>query len=224
MSETNETSVETKVEETAPAEVKTEETKEDTNGESNADLTATIAGKAAKEEAKEETEVNKSAEGEVVYDFKGSIPEGFEFSEEESNKFVEVIKGMNLSNEQANAIAKYGMEYAQTVEKQIGEAILAERKAWGEQAKQELGTDFDKTVRTCGLAVEHIEKNVPGIRQALNETGAGNRIEIIKALSILGEMLSADPGMASKSGVVNSDNGGGELASRYPNTDFKKYL
>lgn len=223
MAET-ETAVETKVEETT-TEVKAEEAKADaTSQPEGADLTATIAGNAEKESAEGKTEEQKTAEEKVSYDFKGSIPEGFEFSEEESNKFAEVIKDMNLSNEQANSIVKYGLEYVQAVEKQIGEAILAERKGWADQAKQELGTDFAKTVSTCGLAVEHIEKTVPGIRQALNETGAGNRIEVIKALSILGEMLSADPGMVSKNGVVTGGNGGGELASRYPNTDFKKYL
>lgn len=214
----------TTVEEVAKA----EETTNETTGKSEAtDVAATIAGTAAQaKEADDKTETAEAQQAqkeEVVYDFKESIPSNFEWSEEESNKFVEVIKDMNLSNEQANEIAKYGLTWAQGIVNGIGEQILEERKGWAETAKQELGTDFDKTVRTCGVAVEHIEKTVPGIRQALNETGAGNRIEIIKALSILGEMLAGDPGMVAKAGETNNPVAN-ELANRYPNTDFKKYL
>lgn len=217
------------VEQTTPEAEKAEGTIV-TSGQSEAtDVAATIAGTAAK--AKETDDKTDSAEAqqeqkeEVVYDFKESIPSNFEWSEEESNKFVEVIKDMNLSNEQANEIAKYGLTWAQGIVNGIGEQILEERKGWADTARQELGTDFDKTVQTCGVAVEHIEKTVPGIRQALNETGAGNRIEIIKALSILGEMLGSDPGKAAQGGVLGGNaNVGGELANRYPNTDFKKYM
>lgn len=223
MAETEATAVEQTVEEVAKAEETT-----NTGEVAASDPAATIAGQAVNEKQADETTVaetpKEEAKEEVKYDFKDVIPSNFEWSEEESNKFVEVIKDMNLSNEQANDIAKYGLTWAQSIVNGIGEQILEERKGWAETAKQELGTDFDKTVQTCGVAVEHIEKTVPGIRQALNETGAGNRIEIIKALSILGEMLAGDPGMANKAGVLGNNNPAGELANRYPNTDFKKYV
>lgn len=184
------------------------------------DVAATITGTAAQGEDKK---VDEPA-APITYDFKGVVPSDFEFDEAEQAKFVEVIKDMNLSSENANAIAKYGMEWAQGIVRGIGEQILAERREWGENAKQELGADFDKTVQTCGVAVEYLEKTVPGIRQALNETGAGNRIEIIRAFSLLGSLISADPGMAQRGGVANVNGVKDEYVSRYPNTDFKKYI
>lgn len=152
-----------------------------------------------------------------TYDFKALIPEGMEFSQEESDKFVEVIKDMHLSSDQANSIVKYGMEWGQQIIKDIGEAMIAERKGWGEAAKQELGADFDKTMKLVGAGVEYVEKTIPGIRAALNETGAGNRIEIVKAFALLGQMLQEDPGK------VNPGTGAPKKSSIYPNTDFGKY-
>lgn len=191
------------------------------------DPAATIAGTAAQSGTEPTDEPKGNADDQkqepVTYDFKDVIPETFEFSEEEQGKFVEVIKDMNLSNEQASAIAKYGMEWAQGIVSDIADQIVAERKGWAETAKQELGADFDKTVQLCGTAIEHIEKTVPGIRQALNETGAGNRIEIIRAFSLLGTMIGSDPGMAQQGGVADANGVKNEYASRYPNTDFKKY-
>lgn len=202
------------------------------NGTQQGDVTdpaATIAGTAAASVTEPAGEpqgnVNEPEPKQepVTYDFKGVIPENFEFSEEEQGKFVEVIKDMNLSNEQASAIAKYGMEWAQGLVNDIAEQIVAERKGWADTAKQELGADFEKTVKLCGTAIEHVEKSVPGIRQALNETGAGNRIEIIRAFSLLGTMISGDPGMAQQGGVTGVNGVKDEYADRYPNTDFKKY-
>lgn len=198
------------------------------NQQAVADPAATIAGTAATSDAQQaDKPTDKQDKGEnnaaVTYDFKDVVPENFEFSAEEQGKFVEVIKDMNLSNEQASAIAKYGMEWAQGIVNGIAEQIVTERKGWADTARQELGADFDNTVKLCGTAIEHIEKTVPGIRQALNETGAGNRIEIIRAFSLLGNMISGDPGMAQKDGTATADGVKSEYAARYPNTDFRKY-
>lgn len=134
---------------------------------------------------KAETQPQEEAEP-IAYDFKETISamNDFEFSQEESDKFVEVIKDMGLNNEQANAIVKYGGEWGKGIAEAAMNAVIEQRNTevqnWGETAKKELGTEFDSIISLCGLAVEHVEKAVPGIRQALNETGAGNRIEVIR--------------------------------------------
>lgn len=196
------------------------------NQQAGADPTATIAGTAVQSgaaTADDQTQDDGKTDEPVTYDFKDVIPENFEFSEEEQGKFVDVIKDMNLSSEQAKSIAKYGMEWCQGIVNGIAEQLVAERKGWADTARQELGADFDKNVQLCGVAIEHVEKTVPGIRQALNETGAGNRIEIIRAFSLLGTLLSGDPGVAQQAGVTGADGAKDEFANRYPNTDFKKY-
>lgn len=156
----------------------------------------------------------------VVYDLKASIPEGFEYSEEESNKFIDVIKGMNLSNDQANAIAKYGFEWAGSLRNQFQAEIDNMVKGWGETAKTELGADCDKVLAKAGSAISLLEKEIPNLRTCLAETGAGNRVEMIRAFALLGDRLSGDPGMATGAGPLSNNN---VISARYPNTDFSRY-
>ena len=66
----------------------------------------------------------------------------------------------------------------------------------------------------------------PGLKEALDESGAGNRVEVIKAMAKLGEYLSSDPGMIPNPGAnprsgVDPKN---DIKSLYPNTDFSKYV
>ena len=144
-----------------------------------------------------------AANGSVTYDFsKVQMPEGYTLSEEESKQFLDVIKDMGLSNEQAGNIVKYGAEYGQRLVDGVVKEYEDTVKGWGETAKQELGADFDKTV---ALAVDARDK-FPGLREALEESGAGNRVEVIRAMAKLGEYLSGDPGMAQGAGTLK---GGG---------------
>ena len=59
---------------------------------------------------------------------------------------------------------------------------------------------------------------MPGIREALNVTGAGNRIEFIHAFAMLGKLVQEDPGKGNAGNAVKDI-----FAQRYPNTDFSKY-
>lgn len=156
------------------------------------DTTGTLLGGEAKPAA--------PAGAPEVYDFKASIPEGVEMDETITKDFSDIARSMNLTNDQANQLAAYGIKYGQTVAAAFQQQLNAEVAGWGEAAKKELGADFDKTMQLCGVALDTVEKQVPGIRQALNETGAGNRIEVIRAMSMLGELLQSDPGKLSNLG------------------------
>ena len=163
-----------------------------------------------------------AGESTVTYDFSGvQMPEGYALSEDESKQFVDVIKCMGLSNEQAGTIVKFGTEYG----KRLVDAVVQEHdamvKEWGEKAKAELGTNFDKTLSLAAVARDKF----PGLKEALDESGAGNRIEVIRAMAKLGEYLSGDPGMAQGAGTLK---GGGadpmsDAKTLYPNTDFSRY-
>lgn len=134
------------------------------------------------------------------YDFTGSIPEGTEIDQTITEEFSGIVRGMNLTNDQANQLAAYGIRYGQQVADAVQKQLDAEVAGWGEEAKKELGPDFGKTMQLCGVALETVEKQVPGIRKALNETGAGNRIEVIRTIRILGELLQSDPGKLANVG------------------------
>lgn len=136
-----------------------------------------------------------------AYDFTATIPEGVAVDEALTKGFTEIAKGMNLTNEQANQMAKFGFEYGQQVAQAVTAQYNAEVAQWGEAAKKELGADFDKVMATAGAGIEAVEKVVPNIRKALNETGAGNRIEIIRAMEMLGQLVQADPGKTINAGT-----------------------
>ena len=98
-------------------------------------------------------------------------------------------------------MAKFGFDYGQHVAQAVTAQYNAEVAQWGEAAKKELGADFDKVMATAGAGIEAVEKVAPNIRQALNETGAGNRIEIIRAMEMLGQLVQADPGKTINAGT-----------------------
>ena len=144
------------------------------------------------------------------YDFKATIPEGTDMDEAITKEYSEIARSMNLTNEQANQVAAFGIKYAQQVADAVRSQYNAEVKAWGEQAKTEMGADIEKVMTTAGAGIEAVEKVVPGIRKALNETGAGNRIEVIRAFEMLGQLVQADPGK-----MVNA---GGNMEQPKPQT------
>ena len=144
------------------------------------------------------------------YDFKATIPEGVDMDEAITKEYSEIARSMNLTNEQANQVAAFGIKYAQQVADTVRSQYNAEVKAWGEAAKAEMGAKFESTMSTAGAGIEAVEKVVPGIRKALNETGAGNRIEVIRAFEMLGQLVQADPGK-----MVNA---GGAMEQAKPQT------
>ena len=151
----------------------------------------------------EQTPQEAPAEVPEQYDFKATIPEGVDMDEAITNEYSEIARSMNLTNEQANKIAGFGIKYGQQIAEAVKSQYNAEVKAWGEAAKAEMGAGFEKTMTTAGAGIEAVEKVVPGIRKALNETGAGNRIEIIRAFEMLGQLVQADPGkMVNAGGAV----------------------
>ena len=153
-----------------------------------------------------------------TYDFKATIPEGVEMDEKITKEFSDLSRSMNLTNEQANQMAAYGIKYAQQVADAVRGQISEQVSQWGEAAKAEMGANFNAVMSKAGAGIEAVEKVVPGIRQALNETGAGNRIEIIRAFEMLGGLVQADPGK-----LVNVTGTGAtkEDETWYPNSNMK---
>jgi hypothetical protein len=161
---------------------------------------------------------NQPAGAPEAYDFKASIPEGVELDETITKEFSDIARGMNLTNEQANQMAAYGIKYGQQVAEAINAQFNERVTKWGEAAKADMGANFNTIMSTAGAGLEAAEKQIPGIRQALNETGAGNRIEVIKLCEMLGKLVQADPGK-----LVNVTGAGipREDQTWYPNSNMK---
>lgn len=164
-----------------------------------------------------ETLLGTAKETAVDYDFKSVVPEGMEYDQEQAEAFASIAKDLKLSGEQASKLAAYGMNYAGQMTSLIQQAKANEIAGWAEESKKELGIDFDSTMQKAGAGLEALEKAIPNIRQALQYTGAGNRIEFIRAMAFVGELTKEDSfrGFGANSGAVRS--------SLYGNTNFGLY-
>lgn len=150
-----------------------------------------------------------------AYDFKGVVPDGMDYDEASAAAFGEVAKKAGLSQEQASAIAAYGMQYMQQGVDVALKAIYDTQAAWADEARTQLGGEFDATVAKAAAARDALAAKVPGFTAMLNETGAGNRVEMIRLMAAVGELIGEDGG--------DRNGSAGTEKSIYPNTDFKKY-
>ncbi|WP_455155616.1 hypothetical protein [Selenomonas noxia] len=150
-----------------------------------------------------------------TYDFKGIVPEGMDYDEQSAAAFGEIAKKAGLSQEQASTIAAYGMQYMQKGVDAAVQAIRETQEGWAQEARSQLGGQFDATVAKAAAARNALAEKIPGLTAMLNETGAGNRIEMIRLMAAFGDLIGEDGG--DRSG------GAGVEKSIYPNTDFKKY-
>lgn len=150
-----------------------------------------------------------------AYDFKAIVPEGMDYDEEAAAAFGEVAKKAGLSQEQAGTIASYGMQYMQQGVDAAMQAVLETQSAWADAARTELGGQFEATVARAAAARDALATKVPGLTAMLNETGAGNRIEMIRLMAAVGELIGEDGGV--RGGAAGAEK------SIYPNTDFSRY-
>jgi len=150
-----------------------------------------------------------------AYDFKGIVPEGMDYDEKSAAAFGEIAKKAGLSQEQASTIAAYGMQYMQQGVDAAVQAIRETQEGWAQEARTQLGGQFDATVAKAAAARNALAEKIPGLTAMLNETGAGNRIEMIRLMAAFGDLIGEDGG--DRSG------GAGVEKSIYPNTDFRKY-
>lgn len=151
-----------------------------------------------------------------AYDFHDAVPEGMEYDEASAKAFGALAKECNLTQAQASKLAAYGMEYMKNGVGALQQAQAAQREQWAKDAKTELAGDFDNTVAKCGIAMDALQQKVPGLREAMNETGAGNRIEVIRAMAVLGELLGEDRGHGAGGAAAHD-------TPIYGNTNFALY-
>lgn len=171
----------------------------------------------------EKTTENAQAEGvPETYDFRDAVPEGMEYDEASAKAFGSLAKECGLTQAQASKLAAYGMEYMRNGVGAFAQAQAMQRAQWAQDAKTSLAGDFDSTIARAGTALDLLDPKgghgavIPGLRQALDETGAGNRIEIIQAMARLGDLVGEDHGH----GVTGAP---AKDAPIYGNTNFALY-
>ncbi len=184
---------------------------------------APVSGEAAEQPTGEKPDVETKGstllggtESEAAWDFRSFVPEGMQYDEASASAYSAVAKEIGLTGEQAQKLAAYGMQYAKDGISAMREAQAQQIAGWAEQTKKELGSEFDSTVRRAGTGIEAIERSIPGIRQALNETGAGNRIELVRAFALVGQLVGEDNFRGFGTGAAAT-------STKYPNTNFDNY-
>lgn len=155
-----------------------------------------------------------------AYDFTGSLPEGYSLDETTAQGFGNVCREMNLTNEQANTMAKFGFDFVSQIQAAQEQQEAQQSEVWATQTRTELGANFEKTVSLAGAGIERLEREIPELRSILNENGLGNRLPIVKMFARIGEMVSEDQG-GTLSNRSNMEATG--YQALYPNTDFKRY-
>lgn len=150
-----------------------------------------------------------------AYDFKGIVPEGMTYDEQSAAAFGEIAKKVGLSQEQASTVAAYGMQYMQQGVDAAMKAVQDTQAGWAQEARDALGGQFDAVVAKAAAGRDALAAKVPGLTQMLNETGAGNRVEMIRLMAAVGELIGEDGGLRGAQA--------GAEKSIYPNTDFKRY-
>lgn len=167
------------------------------------------------EQQKPGTILGGGKEETAAWDLKSVVPEGMAYDEATATAYASVAKELGLNGEQAQKMAAYGMKYAQEVAAAGQRAWAEQVQGWALSAKAELGASYDSTVQAAGTGLEAMEKIIPNLRKALDETGAGNRVELIQAFAMIGNLVGEDNFRGFGSAEVKS--------TRYPNTDFSKY-
>lgn len=115
---------------------------------------------------------------EYKYEGKALLPDGMEWDKELLGKFQQTAHKHGLSQAQYNAILEeyIGLQHAQHTDPTAAsrEAKEALVKEWGENG-------FEVRMNEAWLAAKAL-----GITEALEETGAGNNVAILKALAKIG--------------------------------------
>ena len=173
----------------------------------------------AKEETKEEEKPQ-----EVSFDFSELEKElNLKIDSEKNASFVEVLKNSGITdNKVANGLAKYGVQYAlqemEAYQQERSETLYKESvEAYGgtvDHPSEAYLIDRSK----AGIALQALEKHVPGLRQALVESNVDNSVQMLKAFALIGDLVGEDGNlMAGGMGAVK------DKITNYPNSDMSQY-
>lgn len=150
-----------------------------------------------------------------TYDFTSSLPEGMELDQDTASSFGELARGMNLTNDQANELAKFGYEWAGKVGEAYQKAQQEEADANAAEAMKELGKDFEPTVARAGVLMNYLERQIPGIRDSFAGSAVFSSLPMLKAFALLGDLISEDGGIKTNTAAATKED------NPYPNTDWE---
>lgn len=195
-----------------------------TEGQAASESTETQAATGAVAEGQqqgEQTQAEGSAQAEAEAKPEGA-PEKYEFKAEEGKefdpgvleKFSEVAKELNLSQDNAQKlIDKIAPALA---ERQIAQLESAKQE-WADSARSDKEYGGDKLAENLAVAQKAMNQfGSPELRTLLNESGLGNHPEIIRAFYRAGKAISEDSFVPNGRSTASPS----DAKSFYPNSNM----
>ena len=152
-------------------------------------------------EAKEDEQEEKEESGDEPKEYGDfTLPEGVQADEEVMGSFKDIAKEAGLKQEDAQKLVDLAADMMQKQADSIYESHKKAVEDWGKQAEadEELKGNFKENV---GLAKKALDQfGSKELTEFLNETGAGNHPEVIKAFYRIGKAISEDKFIEGKRG------------------------
>lgn len=178
-------------EETAPA--------EEAGGETvltEAEATTQADDKIATETAEDGGETTKTEEPdgqdgrEVEIDLTSiEMPEGFELDTALAEQAAPVFKELGLDQKQAEGLVQFFAQTRLNEVQSATEALTARQEEWRGAIKSEWGSNYDSNI---AVAAKAVALGGDELRQALDETGAGDHPAVVNFFHKVGQQLSED--------------------------------
>lgn len=130
-------------------------------------------------------------EAPVYGEFK--LPDGASVDGEQLEQATALFKEAGLPHEQAQKFIDLALSREQAAATRGVQAFVDLQTKWVSEIKADPeigGTRFEASMASAGRAIDRL--GVPGLKEALNLTGAGNNPAIVKAFVRLGQMVSED--------------------------------
>jgi hypothetical protein len=155
----------------------------------------------------QEQPVTDDAAAPVSYgEFK--LPEGVTLDADSLKPATELFAEAGLGQEQAQKFIDLAMARETAAAHRSVQAFVDLQNQWVSEIKADADIGGDKLKASLASAARAIDRlDVPGLREALNFTGAGNHPAIVKAFVRLGQLISEDrfrPGRSAVSAAPRS--------------------
>ncbi len=121
------------------------------------------------------------------------LPEGAAVDPESLASATELFRASALNQEQAQKFIDLAVSREQSAARKGVQAFVDLQNKWVSEIKADPDIGGERLTSSLASASRAIDRlGVPGLREALNLTGAGNHPAVVKAFVRLGQMVSED--------------------------------
>lgn len=121
------------------------------------------------------------------------MPEGASIDPDELARATELFRASSLDQAQAQKFIDLAVSREQAAARKGQQAFAELQQKWVSEIKADPdigGQRLQASLASAGRAIDRL--GVPGLREALNLTGAGNHPAVVKAFVRLGQMVAED--------------------------------